>query len=90
MQALEQPTQVEKDFLPLNGTDHVEFYVGNARQAAYYYRAAFGFRRFAGLTNYCCDCGALFSCHAAAAARDFSSSASRSFRCRNCPARIHS
>jgi 4-hydroxyphenylpyruvate dioxygenase len=32
------------DFLPLNGTDHVEFYVGNARQAAYYYRAAFGMR----------------------------------------------
>ena len=31
-----------KDFLPLKGTDHVEFYVGNARQAAYYYRAAFG------------------------------------------------
>lgn len=31
-----------KDFLPLNGTDHVEFYVGNARQAAYFYRAAFG------------------------------------------------
>jgi len=30
------------DFLPLNGTDHVEFYVANARQAAYYYRAAFG------------------------------------------------
>jgi 4-hydroxyphenylpyruvate dioxygenase len=44
MQALEQPAQVETDFLPLNGTDHVEFYVGNARQAAYYYRAAFGFR----------------------------------------------
>jgi 4-hydroxyphenylpyruvate dioxygenase len=32
----------ERDFLPLKGTDHVEFYVGNARQAAYYYRAAFG------------------------------------------------
>ena len=32
----------EKDFLPLNGTDHVEFYVGNAKQTAYYYRAAFG------------------------------------------------
>jgi 4-hydroxyphenylpyruvate dioxygenase len=32
------------DFLPLNGTDFVEFFVGNARQAAYYYRAAFGFR----------------------------------------------
>jgi 4-hydroxyphenylpyruvate dioxygenase len=30
------------DFLPLNGTDYVELYVGNARQAAYYYRAAFG------------------------------------------------
>jgi len=32
------------DFLPLKGTDHVEFYVGNARQAAYFYRAAFGMR----------------------------------------------
>ena len=31
-----------KDFLPLKGTDHLEFYVGNARQAAYFYRAAFG------------------------------------------------
>ena len=31
-----------QDFLPLKGTDHVEFYVGNARQAAYFYRAAFG------------------------------------------------
>ncbi|TCK75739.1 4-hydroxyphenylpyruvate dioxygenase [Acidipila rosea] len=31
-----------KDFLPLNGTDFVEFYVGNARQAAYFYRVAFG------------------------------------------------
>ena len=34
----------EKDFLPLNGTDYLEFYVGNARQAAYYYRSAFGFQ----------------------------------------------
>ena len=32
------------DFLPLNGTDYVEFYVGNAKQAAYYYRSAFGFQ----------------------------------------------
>src|ERR1700676_2301520 len=32
----------EPDFLPLKGTDYVEFYVGNARQAAYYYRVAFG------------------------------------------------
>ena len=30
------------DFLPLKGTDHVEFFVGNARQSAYFYRAAFG------------------------------------------------
>ncbi|HWD99041.1 MAG TPA: 4-hydroxyphenylpyruvate dioxygenase [Bryobacteraceae bacterium] len=30
------------DFLPLNGTDYVEFRVGNAKQAAYYYRSAFG------------------------------------------------
>src|ERR1041385_4507500 len=43
-QILEQPAPVEKDFLPLNGTDHVEYYVGNARQAAHYYRTAFGFR----------------------------------------------
>jgi len=42
--AWEHPAPVEKDFLPLNGTDYVEFYVGNARQAAYFYRAAFGFR----------------------------------------------
>jgi 4-hydroxyphenylpyruvate dioxygenase len=34
----------ERDFLPLNGTDYVEFYVGNARQSAHYYRSAFGFR----------------------------------------------
>src|SRR6202142_126075 len=33
---------VEQDFLPLKGTDHIEFYVGNARQAAHFYRTAFG------------------------------------------------
>src|SRR5438132_14298014 len=33
---------MSEDFLPLQGIDYVEFYVGNARQAAYYYRAAFG------------------------------------------------
>lgn len=32
------------DFLPLNGTDHIEFYVGNAKQAAYYYQHAWGFQ----------------------------------------------
>jgi 4-hydroxyphenylpyruvate dioxygenase len=31
------------DAFPINGTDYVEFYVGNAKQAAHYYRAAFGF-----------------------------------------------
>jgi 4-hydroxyphenylpyruvate dioxygenase len=33
----------EQDFLPLQGFDHVEFYVGNAKQAAYFYSRAFGF-----------------------------------------------
>ena len=33
-----------KDFLPINGTDHIELYVGNAKQAAHYYKTAFGFR----------------------------------------------
>ena len=37
-----EATPAGTDFLPLKGTDHVEFYVGNARQAAYFYRAAFG------------------------------------------------
>jgi len=36
-----------KDFLPLLGTDHVELYVGNAKQAAYYYMAAWGFQPLA-------------------------------------------
>jgi 4-hydroxyphenylpyruvate dioxygenase len=37
------------DFLPINGTDYVEFYVGNAKQSAHYYRSAFGFT----LVAYC-------------------------------------
>ena len=40
----ERETASIKDFLPLHGIDHVEFYVGNAKQAAHYYRSAFGFR----------------------------------------------
>lgn len=32
-----------KDFLPINGTDHIEFYVGNAKQASLYYQHCFGF-----------------------------------------------
>lgn len=36
-----------EDFLPLNGTDHVEFYVGNAKQSAYYYQSAWGYEMIA-------------------------------------------
>ncbi|MDP1745669.1 MAG: 4-hydroxyphenylpyruvate dioxygenase [Bacteroidota bacterium] len=45
------------DFLPLNGTDYVEFYVGNAKQAAHYYKTAFGFQSLAykGLETGCRD-----------------------------------
>lgn len=39
--------QDQHDFLPLNGTDYVEFYVGNAKQAAHYYKTAFGFQSVA-------------------------------------------
>ncbi len=35
------------DFLPLHGTDYVEFYVGNAKQAAHFYMSAFGFQALA-------------------------------------------
>ena len=37
----------ETDFLPLQGTDYVEFYVGNAKQAAHFYKSAFGFQSLA-------------------------------------------
>ena len=39
--------QAEEDFLPLHGTDYVEFYVGNAKQAAHFYKTAFGFQSLA-------------------------------------------
>jgi len=35
------------DFLPLQGTDYVEFYVGNGKQVAYFYKTAFGFQSLA-------------------------------------------
>jgi len=38
---------IAQDFLPLNGTDFIEFYVGNAKQASYYYRTAFGYKLIA-------------------------------------------
>lgn len=37
----------KQDFLPLQGTDYVEFYVGNAKQAAHFYMSAFGFQAVA-------------------------------------------
>lgn len=37
----------QTDFLPLEGTDYVEFYVGNAKQAAHFYMSAFGFQALA-------------------------------------------
>jgi 4-hydroxyphenylpyruvate dioxygenase len=40
---------IEQDAFPINGTDYVEFYVGNAKQASHYYRAAFGYS----LVAYC-------------------------------------
>jgi 4-hydroxyphenylpyruvate dioxygenase len=44
---LEKIFQEAEDFLPLNGTDHVEIYVGNAKQAAHFYKTAFGFQSVA-------------------------------------------
>jgi 4-hydroxyphenylpyruvate dioxygenase len=38
----EKARQAQQDFLSLKGVDYLEFYVGNAKQAAYYYRSAFG------------------------------------------------
>ncbi|HEX7918423.1 MAG TPA: VOC family protein, partial [Gemmatimonadales bacterium] len=40
-----KPSSTEAhDTFPINGTDYIEFYVGNAKQSALYYRAAFGFQ----------------------------------------------
>ena len=36
-------TTMEKDFPPINGTDYIELYVGNAMQNSFYYRTASGF-----------------------------------------------
>jgi 4-hydroxyphenylpyruvate dioxygenase len=45
-QTMPVPTSTTDTF-PINGTDHIEFYVGNAKQASIYYRTAFGFREVA-------------------------------------------
>lgn len=54
---LEKVYKEAGDFLPLNGTDYVEFYVGNAKQAAHFYKTAFGFQSLAykGLETGCTD-----------------------------------
>ncbi len=44
---LEKIFEDAQDFLPLLGTDYVEFYVGNAKQAAHFYKSAFGFQSYA-------------------------------------------
>ena len=44
---LEKIFEGAEDFLPLLGTDYVEFYVGNAKQAAHFYKTAFGFQTYA-------------------------------------------
>ncbi|MFM7472621.1 MAG: 4-hydroxyphenylpyruvate dioxygenase, partial [Crocinitomicaceae bacterium] len=44
---LEKIFEGAEDFLPLLGTDYVEFYVGNAKQSAHYYKTAFGFQSHA-------------------------------------------
>lgn len=46
-QTVSQKMKQAKDFLPINGTDYIELYVGNAKQAAHYYKTAFGFQSLA-------------------------------------------
>src|SRR5919109_1371723 len=46
-QPLAAPRAAGEDFMPLHGIDHVELWVGNASQAAYFYREAFGFEQIA-------------------------------------------
>src|SRR5918999_2894725 len=47
-EAVTRPRSAEAgDFMPLHGIDHVELWVGNAAQAAYFYREAFGFQQVA-------------------------------------------
>ena len=44
---LEKIFEGAQDFLPLLGTDYVELYVGNAKQAAHFYKTSFGFQSLA-------------------------------------------
>jgi len=45
--ATAQMPEATKDFMPINGTDYIELYVGNSKQAAHFYKTAFGFQSLA-------------------------------------------
>lgn len=45
--AIDKKKAVQEDFMPINGTDYVELYVSNSKQAAHFYKSAFGFQSLA-------------------------------------------
>jgi len=45
--AIQTESKSSVDFMPINGTDYLELYVGNSKQAAHFYKAAFGFQSLA-------------------------------------------
>jgi len=45
--ATEKKLEKSTDFMPINGTDYLELYVSNSKQAAHYYKTAFGFKSLA-------------------------------------------
>ncbi|MEE9374257.1 MAG: 4-hydroxyphenylpyruvate dioxygenase [Saprospiraceae bacterium] len=45
--AISKKKDSQKEIMPLNGTDYVELYVSNAKQAAHFYKTAFGFQSLA-------------------------------------------
>ncbi|GLU42760.1 4-hydroxyphenylpyruvate dioxygenase [Allomuricauda sp. NBRC 101325] len=45
--ALPKSKDTSQDFMPINGTDYIELYVGNSKQAAHFYKTAFGFQSLA-------------------------------------------
>ncbi|MEC7265778.1 MAG: 4-hydroxyphenylpyruvate dioxygenase [Bacteroidota bacterium] len=44
---LNKTADTSQDFMPINGTDYIELYVGNSKQAAHFYKTAFGFQSLA-------------------------------------------
>ena len=44
---LPKESNTSEDFMPINGTDYIELYVGNSKQAAHFYKTAFGFQSYA-------------------------------------------